>query len=68
MTKAHAVYPSLAGRAVFVTGGGSGIGASIVEAFARQKCKVAFVDVDERHPQSSSAPLAGRCPTFEPVT
>ena len=45
MTTAEAVYQSLAGRVVFVTGGGSGIGASIVEAFARQKTKVAFVDL-----------------------
>jgi D-xylose 1-dehydrogenase len=47
MATAEATYPSLAGRVVFVTGGGSGIGASIVEAFARQKSEVAFVDVDE---------------------
>jgi NAD(P)-dependent dehydrogenase (short-subunit alcohol dehydrogenase family) len=48
MRGADAVYPSLASRVVFVTGGGSGIGASIVAAFARQRAKVAFVDIDER--------------------
>jgi NAD(P)-dependent dehydrogenase (short-subunit alcohol dehydrogenase family) len=48
MSGAEAVYPSLAGRVVFVTGGGSGIGATIVAAFARQRAKVAFVDIDER--------------------
>lgn len=40
-----AVYPSLAGRSVFVTGGGSGIGASLVEHFAAQSAKVCFVDI-----------------------
>jgi D-xylose 1-dehydrogenase len=40
-----AVYPSLAGRTVFITGGGSGIGASLTRAFARQKANVAFVDM-----------------------
>ena len=42
-----ASYPSLEGRTVFVSGGGSGIGASIVEHFAAQGSKVAFVDIDE---------------------
>ena len=44
---AFASYPSLKDRVVFVSGGGSGIGASIVEHFAQQGAKVAFVDVDE---------------------
>jgi NAD(P)-dependent dehydrogenase (short-subunit alcohol dehydrogenase family) len=41
-----AVFPSLAGRRVFITGGGSGIGASLVEGFCRQRASVAFVDID----------------------
>jgi NAD(P)-dependent dehydrogenase (short-subunit alcohol dehydrogenase family) len=40
-----ATYPSLAGRVVFVSGGASGIGAEIVRAFAGQRSRVAFVDV-----------------------
>ncbi|MCP4303592.1 MAG: 3-oxoacyl-ACP reductase, partial [bacterium] len=36
-------YPSLEGQVVFVTGGGSGIGAGTVEAFAEQGARVAFV-------------------------
>lgn len=40
-----AKYPSLRGKRVFVTGGGSGIGASIVAAFAAQGAQVAFVDI-----------------------
>jgi NAD(P)-dependent dehydrogenase (short-subunit alcohol dehydrogenase family) len=38
-------YPSLVDRVVFITGGGSGIGAAMVEAFAAQKANVAFVDI-----------------------
>jgi NAD(P)-dependent dehydrogenase (short-subunit alcohol dehydrogenase family) len=37
-------YPSLTGRVVFVTGGASGIGASVVELFHDQGARVAFVD------------------------
>jgi NAD(P)-dependent dehydrogenase (short-subunit alcohol dehydrogenase family) len=41
---AYASYPSLVDRTVFVTGGADGIGAAMVEHFARQGSKVAFVD------------------------
>ena len=51
-----AIYPSLKGRTVFISGGGSGIGASIVEHFAAQGSKVAFVDIDE----AASTALAGK--------
>jgi NAD(P)-dependent dehydrogenase (short-subunit alcohol dehydrogenase family) len=42
-----ASYPSLKDRSVFISGGGSGIGASIVEHFAAQGSRVGFVDIDE---------------------
>jgi D-xylose 1-dehydrogenase len=41
----NARYPSLIDRVVFITGGGSGIGAAMVEAFAAQRANVAFVDI-----------------------
>jgi NAD(P)-dependent dehydrogenase (short-subunit alcohol dehydrogenase family) len=53
---AFASYPSLKGRTVFVSGGGSGIGASIVEHLAAQGSKVAFVDINE----PASKEIAGK--------
>lgn len=43
----NATHPSLSGRTVFVTGGATGIGAALVEAFHDQGGRVAFVDRDE---------------------
>jgi NAD(P)-dependent dehydrogenase (short-subunit alcohol dehydrogenase family) len=40
---ATATYPSLKDKVVFITGGGSGIGACFVEAFHEQGAKVAFI-------------------------
>ena len=45
MTPAPAIYPSLKNKRVVVTGGGSGIGAAIVEGFALQGAEVIFVDI-----------------------
>ena len=40
-------YPSLKNKVVLITGGASGIGASIVENFLHQGSKVAFLDKEK---------------------
>jgi NAD(P)-dependent dehydrogenase (short-subunit alcohol dehydrogenase family) len=52
-----AVYPSLAGRVVFVSGGSTGIGAEIVRAFARNQARVAFLDLDHEAGEALCATL-----------
>ncbi len=44
MIPKYARYPSLVDRTVFITGGADGIGSALVEQFARQGSRVAFVD------------------------
>jgi D-xylose 1-dehydrogenase len=44
-------YPSLVDRTIFITGGGSGIGAAMVEAFAANDARVAFVDIAQEPSQ-----------------
>jgi NAD(P)-dependent dehydrogenase (short-subunit alcohol dehydrogenase family) len=56
----YASYPSLEDRVVFVTGGGSGIGASIVEHFCAQRSRVAFVDIDRLASEALAAAVAAR--------
>ena len=63
-------YPGLEGQSVFITGGGSGIGAAIVESFVHQGSKTAFVDIDAKASEKlcrqiekrhGKAPLFIRC-------
>jgi len=46
-TSPSAVYRSLHGKVVVVTGGASGIGEAIVEAFVQQGSRVLFLDVQD---------------------
>ena len=41
-------YFDLKNKRVFITGGGSGIGASIVEHFCEQECEVYFIDINKK--------------------
>jgi NAD(P)-dependent dehydrogenase (short-subunit alcohol dehydrogenase family) len=66
---AIAHYPSLSGKVVLITGGGSGIGEALTEHFWQQGCKVAFFDIDAeasnalsmRLAHISAAPLYKQC-------
>ena len=51
-------YPSLDGRVVLITGGGSGIGAALVSQFAAQGSRVAFLDVAEAESRALADALA----------
>jgi NAD(P)-dependent dehydrogenase (short-subunit alcohol dehydrogenase family) len=67
---AEASYPSLEGRGVIVTGGGSGIGMYLVEAFCRQGARVGFVDLNEaaaRRVAEVCGATTGNPPAFEPA-
>jgi len=64
----QASYPDLDGASVFITGGGSGIGADLTEGFLRQGAKVAFVQrsdasafVDEMETATGNRPLYMPC-------
>jgi D-xylose 1-dehydrogenase len=64
-----ASYPSLEDRVVLVTGGGSGIGASIVEHLCAQRARVAFVDIERAASEALVQSIAQRghpAPTFLP--
>jgi D-xylose 1-dehydrogenase len=71
MTTHYASYPSLVDRAVFVTGGADGIGSAIVQQFAHQGSRVAFVDKNVSYAQSTIQRCvdagAAHTPTFYEV-
>lgn len=64
----QACFPCLQGASVFITGGGSGIGAALTEGFLRQGAKVAFVQrsdasgfVDAMEQATGNRPLFIAC-------
>lgn len=57
----YPVYQDLSGKTVFVTGGGSGIGATFVSAFSQQGARVAFVSL-------SAEPAEEVCSSVEKET
>jgi D-xylose 1-dehydrogenase len=66
-TDGFATYPSLCGRVVVVTGGATGIGEAIVEAFAKQNSQVVFLDIqDEAAEQLTKRPAldGARVPVY----
>lgn len=64
-----AIYPSLKDKRVFISGGGSGIGEGLVEAFVAQGAKVAFCDIAVAESENLVARLssASHAPIFHAV-
>ena len=59
MTQEFAIYPSLRGKTVYITGGAQGIGAEIVRAFAAQGARVGFLDRDAEASRALAAEVPG---------
>ena len=57
-TDGFATYPSLRGRVIVVTGGATGIGEAIVEAFAKQESQVVFLDIQDEAAEQLTKRLA----------
>lgn len=53
-------YPDLAGQGVLITGGGTGIGATLVEGFAAEGARVAFLDIAEAPSRAFVSELEGK--------
>jgi D-xylose 1-dehydrogenase len=50
-------FPDLAGKAVLITGGATGIGEALVKAFHRQGARVGFLDLDQARGDQLQAEL-----------
>lgn len=68
------VYPDLKDASIFITGGGSGIGAALTEGFLRQGARVAFVQrsdagafVDRMAAETGNRPLFIACDVTDAV-
>lgn len=59
-----AIYPSLKGRKVLITGGGSGIGAGLVQAFVRQGANVHFIDLVDEVSATIDTGVLGTAPVY----
>jgi D-xylose 1-dehydrogenase len=55
----RAIYPSLKAKRVLITGGGSGIGAGLVEGFIRQGADVTFFDIADEDSRVLAERLSG---------
>lgn len=65
-----ALYPDLANRVVFITGGATGIGAAFVESFTAQGARVAFIDLNARAGEELAARLSAwfkQCDVTDPA-
>ena len=65
-----AIYPSLKGKSVLITGGGSGIGASLVEHFCAQGARVGFIELNPDYADETARHIAattGNEPAYEAV-
>lgn len=56
-------YPSLTDRTVLITGGATGIGATLVREFVAQGARVGFIDIDETAGEALAAALAAKART-----
>ena len=57
-----ALYSCLRGKAVFITGGATGIGATMVRTFVQQGCHVAFIDLNAEAGAALLAELQAELP------
>lgn len=59
-----AIYPSLKGRKVLITGGGSGIGGGLVKAFVNQGARVHFIDLVDEVSATIDTGVLGVAPVY----